>query len=158
MMVIPHSWWVIFFTAMTPIGELRAAIPLGVGWYKLSPGLVLGLSILGTLLVSWLIYWGLAPLTHWLRQWIKPLDKLFDWWFSHTRDQHAAQFRRYGNWAVLLVAATPLPLAGGWTGALLAYLFNLQWQWALPILAAGALIFGIIVTLVTVGGIKVFSL
>ena len=41
---------VTFFTAMTPIGELRASIPLGVVHYDLPWGWVLLLSIAGNLM------------------------------------------------------------------------------------------------------------
>lgn len=45
-----------FFLAMTPIGELRAAIPVGIAVYNLDPWLVLTLAIAGNIVPVFFIY------------------------------------------------------------------------------------------------------
>jgi len=156
--MIPTSWWVVLLTAMTPLGELRAAIPLGIGLYKLSPWLVLGLSLVGNAIPVVLLYFLLEPVTRGLRKLGRPIDQFFTWLFSHTYHRHAASFDKYGSLALAIFVAIPLPLTGGWSGALLAYIFGIKWQYAIPSLLLGILGAGIIVTLLTVGGVWFFSL
>lgn len=53
--------------------------------------------------------------------------------------------------ALFLFVAVPLPGTGGWTGAIIADLLNLRMKHALPVIAAGVLCAGIIVTLLVYG-------
>lgn len=156
--MIPTSWWVTFWTAMTPLGELRIAIPLAIGLYKLNPWLALGLSFIGNATGVVLLYFLLEPVTQVLRKLGRPVDRFFTWLFAHTYHRHAASFDRYGSLALAIFVAIPLPLTGGWAGALAAYVFGIKWRYAIPSLLLGILGAGIIVTMLTMGGVWVFSL
>jgi len=156
--MFPVSWWATFLTAMTPIGELRAAIPLGIGVYHLSPVWVFVVAVLGNLIPVILIYFLLGPLTNWLRRVNPMLDNFFAWLFKKTYHRHAANVDKYGSLALALFVAIPLPITGGWTGALIAYVFGIKWQYAMPSLILGVITAGVIVTILTNLGLWAFSL
>ncbi len=65
--------------------------------------------------------------------------------------KHKDKIDKYGPWALLSFVAIPLPGTGGWTGALIAALFNLDIKKSLPIIAVGVLIANIIMTAVSYG-------
>lgn len=58
---------------------------------------------------------------------------------------------KYQEWGLLLFVGIPLPGTGGWTGALLAALMDLRMKKALPIIALGVFIAGLIMSLLTYG-------
>jgi len=53
--------------------------------------------------------------------------------------------------------AIPLPGTGGWTGSLLAFLFNIPYRKAALLILTGIILAGIIVSFLSLGGIAVFS-
>lgn len=65
--------------------------------------------------------------------------------------KHKDKIDKYGYWALLSFVAVPLPGTGGWTGALLAALFNMDIKKSLPMIAAGVLIANIIMTFFSYG-------
>ena len=148
----------VFFSAMLPLTELRGSIPLGIGLFNLPPLLVLVVSWLGNIVPVILILLFLDPVTKWLRKSHKLFDKFFAWLFSHTYRKHSAKFDRWGSLALLLFVAIPLPVTGGWTGALLAYLFGIKLRLAIPNILIGLALSGILVTSITIGSIWALSL
>lgn len=58
---------------------------------------------------------------------------------------------RYKAWGLLTFVAIPIPGTGGWTGALIAALLDLRMKKALPIIALGVFIAGLIMSLLTYG-------
>lgn len=156
--MIPIGFWHIFFAAMLPITELRGAIPLGIGLYRLDPMLVLMAAFLGNIVPVIIILLFLDPVTRWLRSHSRWLDRFFLWLFAHTYRRHSVRFDRWGSLALMLFVAIPLPITGGWTGSFLAYLFGIRLRYALPNIILGLLIAGGLVTLITIGGIWIFSI
>ncbi|MBQ7597351.1 MAG: small multi-drug export protein [Clostridia bacterium] len=63
----------------------------------------------------------------------------------------AATVKKYRLWGLLLLVAIPLPGTGAWTGALVADLLDIRIKHALPVIAAGVLIAGAIMSAVTYG-------
>ena len=57
---------------------------------------------------------------------------------------------KYGSWAIFILAATPIPLLGGMTGALAAFVFGVQYRKSLPLMLTGTMVSGAIVTFITV--------
>jgi len=53
--------------------------------------------------------------------------------------------------ALILFVAIPLPGSGGWTGALIAYLFGLSYWKSIKFITIGLAIAGVAVGLLTVG-------
>ena len=66
-------------------------------------------------------------------------------------EKHKDKIDKYGHWALLTFVAIPLPGTGGWTGALIAALFNIDIKKSLPVIAIGVLIANIIMTVFSYG-------
>ena len=64
--------------------------------------------------------------------------------------------KKYRTLGLVLLVAIPLPGTGAWTGALVADVLDIRMKTALPAIAAGVVIAGCIVALVTTGVIHLF--
>ncbi|MDD5489533.1 MAG: small multi-drug export protein [Candidatus Moranbacteria bacterium] len=140
-----------FLIAMVPISELRAAIPIGIKVYHLSAASAYLWSVLGNLVPMILILLILQPIADFLSRHITFFKKFFDWLFEHTRKRGAKKFEKWGEFAVFLLTATPIPLLGGWTGPLAAFVFNIKLKKSIPLVILGCMAAGAIVTFLTIG-------
>ena len=66
-------------------------------------------------------------------------------------DKKKGTMEKYKEWGLLFFVAIPLPGTGGWTGALIAALMDMRIKKALPIIALGVLVAGLIMSLITYG-------
>ena len=148
---------IIVLTAMTPIGELRAAIPLGLTSYDLSWPAVMGLAVAGNLVPVPFILWGLHRLGGAMERMNNPLGALFRW--RTTRLRHGSLTRRrYSFFAILLLVAIPLPLTGAWTGSLAVWTLHIPLRRGLSAIAAGVVVAGAVVTALSLAGIELVRL
>jgi uncharacterized membrane protein len=85
-----------------------------------------------------------------LSGWFGIFDKFFNWLFEHTRKRANDKMEKYGEWAIFLLAATPIPLLGGMTGALAAFVFGVPLRKSLPLLLLGTMVSGGIVLGITI--------
>ncbi|MDD5463747.1 MAG: small multi-drug export protein [Candidatus Moranbacteria bacterium] len=138
-----------FLIAFIPVTELRASIPLAVKVYGLSPWAALFYSVAGTYFVMVVIVLLLDPIAKLLSRYIPFFEKFFQWLFEHTRKRANGKMEKYGEWAIFILAATPIPLLGGMTGALAAFVFDIKLKKSLPLLLAGTMVAGGIVLGVT---------
>lgn len=140
---------------MSPVIELRGAIPIALKVYNLPVWSAYFFSVLGNLVPIILIIWLLEPISKFLSHQFYFFNKFFIWLFAHTRKVHQSKFERWGkSMAVILLVATPIPFIGGWTGAIAAFVFGIPFKKALPLIIIGALLAGLIVTLITLGIFK----
>lgn len=63
----------------------------------------------------------------------------------------ADKIEKYKLWGLFIFVAIPLPGTGAWTGALAADLFNLKIKHALPVIAGGVFVAGIIISIFSYG-------
>ena len=142
-----------FLWSMTPIGELRVAIPLGMGRYDLPWYGVLPVSVIGNLIpgLFWLLV--LPRLGNLVMGFRNPLGRLISWRSEALRRGNARRFEKYGAFGLTLLVAIPLPVTGVWTASLAAWVFEIPFWRALPAIALGAVIAGGIVTGLTSVGI-----
>lgn len=145
----------VFLLAMTPIGELRLSIPIGITIFKLDPFLVFLISVLGNLLAGVSLLLFLEPASQWLSKSSKTFAKFFNWLFERTRNRIGECIAKRGWPALIPFVAIPLPITGAWTGCLIAFLFKIPFKKALPAIALGVIIAGVIVTVITQAGITV---
>ena len=138
-----------FLWSMTPIGELRAAIPLGMQTYDLAWFWVLPLSVLGNLVPAFFWLLALPRLATLVTAFPNPAGRFLEWRSGKLRAAHAHRFYRQGALALVLLVAVPLPLTGVWTGSLAAWIFEIPFWRAIPPIALGAVIAGIVVTSLT---------
>jgi uncharacterized membrane protein len=130
---------------MLPIIELRGALPLainviGIPWPK-----AFVVAFIGNMIPVPLILWLLKPAVGILSK-IKPFGKFFNWLFDRTRKKGNRLIEKYEEIGLLAFVAIPLPGTGAWTGALIAFLFGLEFKKSLLVISIGVFIAGVIVT------------
>ena len=133
------EWFWIFFTSMIPWWEGRYAIVMamihfGWNWFEALP-----FAIVGNILPVPFILFFFHYIEKWLRN-FKFWSKLMDWLFSKTRKRASSKISRYKNLGLLMFVAVPLPFTGAWTGALIAYLFDLKFTRSLFTIFTGVII------------------
>lgn len=142
--------------AMAPIGELRAAIPVGVGmgltlWYAVV------LSVIANIVAGLLLLLLLDPIASWLRKHISFFDKFFTWLFQRTRRKAASKMERFGRFiGIFILVGIPLPGTGAWTAAAAAFVFGIKFRVAFPAIVLGIFVAATITALVTAGVITIF--
>lgn len=142
-----------FVMAMVPVVELRGAIPLGVA-AGLPPAVAAVTAMLGNMVpVPFILLllrkvFALLRRVSWLGSKIDALEKR-----AHLKGRTVKKYRTLG---LVLLVAIPLPGTGAWTGALVADVLDIRMKTALPAIAAGVVIAGCIVALVTTGVIHLF--
>jgi uncharacterized membrane protein len=142
---------------MSPLSELRGAIPMALLYYKLSLAEAVFISIFGNILIVLLLLCILNYFVKDIVSHINFLKKIADWVFEKTRKRHKAKFAKWQDLALIVIVAIPLPFTGAWTGALASYVFGIPLKRSFPLITLGVLIAGIIVTLLTINGIHIFT-
>jgi len=145
------GWLATFLIAMIPVTELRAALPLAYKVYGMGALWSWFWSVAGTYVAMVIIVLLLDSVAKLLSNWFKIFRKFFDWLFEHTRKRANGKIEKYGEWAIFILAATPIPLLGGMTGALAAFVFGVPLRKSLPLLLLGTMVSGGVVLALTVG-------
>lgn len=138
-----------FLIAIVPVTELRASIPVAINKFGMTPFSAWLWSVLGTFFAMILILFLLEPFAKFLSKYISLFEKFFVWLFEHTRKRANGKMEKYGEWSIFILAATPIPLLGGLTGALAAFVFGVSLKKSLPLLLFGTMVSGVIVLAVT---------
>ena len=135
-----------FLVAMTPVIELRGAIPLAVarGVPPLSAACA---AVLGNLLPVPFILLFIRRTLDWLNARCRRLAAFIE---RHA-DKRAPAVQRGAFWGLALFVAVPLPGTGAWSGALIAALLDMPLRRALPAIALGVLLAGTVMTLASTG-------
>lgn len=141
--------------AMMPIGELRAAIPVAITVFHYPIWLAFLLGFVGNMISIVLLLLLLKPVSDFLRRHFAFFEKFFSWLFRETHGKFYNHHKRWGDIALVILVALPLPGAGGWTGSAAAFLFGIKFWKAFSLSVIGTLISATVVTLLTVG-IKYF--
>ncbi len=140
-----------FLIAMSPIIELRGAIPIAIGIYKMPLWSAYFFSVAGNLVPLLLIVTLADPASRYIAHKSYFLNRLLNWLFDHTRSSHQSKIKKFGkNLTVVILTATPIPFIGGWTGAIAAFVFGIPWRTAAWLLTLGAATAGLIVTTLTI--------
>lgn len=145
----------IFLSALTPLGELRLAIPWGLTQSDLSPVAVYFIAVFGNIIPPVFILLLLPRATKFFNSKSKLIKKFLEWLFERTRRRTAGKIEKYGPLALILFVAIPLPNTGAWTGSIAAWLFGLPFKKSIIYIFYGILIAGIIVTAITLGAKKI---
>ncbi len=143
-----------FIIGMTPVFELRGAIPVAIGAYKMSVPSAFFWAALGNIFIATLLVLFLEKVSAFLSNNFEIWKKFFDWLFERTRKRAADKIEKYGAWGLYFLVAIPLPMTGGWTGAMAAFIFGIPHKKSIPIIALGILTAGVIVTLITLGAVS----
>lgn len=137
-----------FFISLLPILELRggmiAARLLEIPFLK-----AFTICYLGNMLPIPFIILFIKKIFEYLRR-FKFFEKIITRLEAKT-ERNKEKVMRYKSWGLLIFVAIPLPGTGGWTGALMAALLDIDMKRSLPIIALGVFIAGLIMSLLTYG-------
>lgn len=130
-----------------PILEIRGALPIALGVFKMPLWEAFLWSATGNILIVAVLLKFLGPVTEFLIKhsefWKHWLNKLFE----KTRYKHSAKFNELGAIFLITFVAIPLPVTGAWTGSLIAFLFGINFWPALILISIGVVCAGVLVTL-----------
>ncbi len=152
--MINNAIWTIFLS-MLPVTEVRLSIPYGIS-SGLNVWLVLFLSLLGNLSIAPLIFLFLDYLhKHFMR--IRYYEKMFNLYANFiVKKFHEKREKTWPYLAFFAFIALPLPGTGTYTGVLLAWLIGMKRVKAYLSVIFGVIVDAVIVTLITLGVIKIF--
>ena len=148
-----HALWMTFLVGMTPVLELRGAIPLGVA-AGLPPLTACAAAILGNLVPVPFLMLLVRRIFRWLRKTAFFGPKID--WLERRAHLKGRMVRKYRLPGLIILVAIPLPGTGAWTGALVAALLDIRMRHALPAIFLGVVIAGAIVTTLTYGVVQLF--
>jgi uncharacterized membrane protein len=145
----------VFVMAMLPIIELRGALPYAI---CVKPEMWIPraylLAVLGNLVPVIPIVFFLEPVSERLRK-VPIFDRFLTWLFERTR-RRGQLIEKYEAIGLAMFVAIPLPVTGAWTGALAAFIFGIRRRWAIPCIALGVMIAGVIVVIACKTGLMIF--
>jgi uncharacterized membrane protein len=135
---------------MLPFVELRLGIPFGYIKFDLPIGTSLLAGTLGTIISVGFVLWLLPRIVKFLKR-ISFFRKILDKVFEKTRQDHSKKMLIWGEVFLVFFVAVPIPGSGGFSGALIAFLFGLPYWKSMKYISLGILFAGIIVSVLTVG-------
>jgi uncharacterized membrane protein len=143
-----------FVVSMLPVVELRGAIPIGVAM-GLSPVTAAVISIAGNILPVPFIIIFIRRIFAWMQKKSPRLARLAEKLESKALSKGGALYKGEIIGLAIFVAI-PLPGTGAWTGALIAAILGMRLKTALPAIAAGVLVAGLIIFGLTYGFTAIF--
>lgn len=142
--------WAVFFLSMLPITELRAAIPIGIEVFKLSVLHTWVLAVMGNMFPTIFLLALLPYLHNWMLE-QKFIGRVFKKKLKDAEQYFSGNHAKYGAIALVLFVGIPLPFTGAWTGSLAAFIFNIRFRQAFPLILMGVSLAATIVTILTLG-------
>ena len=149
-----------------PLLELRASIPLGIlsggtkvfgltlQGFGLNFILVFIVCVISNIILGILVYFFLDKFVKHLMG-FGLFAKYYNRKLKKTQRKIEPYVRKYGTFGVSLFIGLPLPGSGSYTGALGAYLLGLGYKKFVIANIIGVVIAGIIVTILTLAGIRI---
>lgn len=147
---IPHEVTV-FLLAIVPLTELRAALPIAVLAFGLSPVVAYTATVLGNLIPMFFVYAVLPWMMKRLFSLSPKVNELVEAYFDRLTQKHGERYSKWGAFFLFLFVAIPLPGTGVWTGTVLAVLFRIKPRLAVMYITLGLLVAGLIVLGITLG-------
>ena len=134
----------VFLIAMSPLAELRGALPLAINVYHMSWWQAYGLAVLGNLAVVPILPLGLR----WAMRMISRVGvgRKFSNWLTLYAQRRGRTVKRYERFGLMALVAIPLPVTGAWSGSLIASVLGMGFREAFIPISLGVLIAGVIVT------------
>jgi len=146
--------FIVFIAAMAPIGELRAAIPLGLTTYDLSWPSVYAVAVAGNLIPVPLLLLALRRVGAKTERMDNRIGALLRWRTQRLEEHWSGLAQRYDFLAVVLLVAIPLPFTGAWTGSLAVWSLRVPSIRGVAAIVVGVAIAGAIVTALTEAGMS----
>lgn len=138
-----------FLTAMMPVTELRASIPVAILKYEMHPFWAWFWSVAGNTIMGGLVMLLVKPGSKLVIERVGFLHRFWEKYIERIRSKNEEKFEKWGALALITFVAIPLPVTGAFTGAVAASVFQIDFKKAISALFAGCVIAGIIVTGIT---------
>ena len=148
------AYFVTLIVSMIPVIELRGAIPLGVG-LGLSHFDAMWVSMLGNMLPVPFIILFIRPIFKWMTRKSEKLGRVVEKLEARAEGKWD-KVHKYQFFGLAIFVGIPLPGTGAWTGALIAAVMDMRMRSALPSIALGVVIAGLLVTGITYGFTSIF--
>lgn len=149
------NYLITFAVSMLPVVELRGGIPLGVS-LGLNHWVSMVLCIIGNMLPVPFIILFIRRILDWLRTKSSRLEHLVQKLEAKAHSPKADLIYKSEILGLILFVAIPLPGTGAWTGSLIAALLGIRIKTALPAIALGVTIAGVLITGITFGFTEIF--
>lgn len=147
----------IFLMAMTPVFELRAALPFAFLVYNMDFFSAYLISVLGNIFPVFLILAFLEPVSGFLSKKFSFMEKFFNFLFQKTRKDYDGRIKKYGYLALVIFTSIPLPITGAWTASLAAFLFGFSYIKSVIAISCGVMLAGLFVYFIVEAGIAIES-
>lgn len=134
-----------------PIIEMRGAVPAGHGLFQLSWFSSFFWAYAGSLLPAPIILKLADPAIAWCNRKSRFCANLVGRALERTRKHFRKEHEKFGELALLIFVAVPLPGTGVWAGSLAAVIFGIPFARALMLIAAGNAVAGVLITLASAG-------
>ena len=135
--------------SMVPVVELRGGIPFGVAMGLSVPKAYLA-AVIGNMIPVPFIIVYIRRIFQWMRKHMPKLNSMVDK-LERKAHEKGREILRYEYLGLLIFVAIPLPGTGAWTGSLAAAFLDLRLKHAIPTVAAGVLIAGVLISILTFG-------
>lgn len=144
----------VFILAFLPITE-KVALAIGIAGLGLPAWEAFVWVLLGNL-IPILVILGLAERVHaWMSQNSGFFGKAWAKGIIHVQEKFA-RYQKYELWGLFIFMALPLPVNGGITASLIAFVLGMPAKKAFPYLFAGVVVSNLITLAVTLGVVKIF--
>ena len=148
------AYFVTLIVSMIPVIELRGAIPLGVG-LGLSHFDAMWVSMIGNMLPVPFIILFIRPIFKWMTRKSEKLGRVVEKLEARAEGKWD-KVHKYQFFGLAIFVGIPLPGTGAWTGALIAAVMDMRMRSALPSIALGVVMAGLLVTGITYGFTSIF--
>ena len=140
---------------MTPVVELRGAIPFGLA-LGLDPVTCYLAAVIGNCIPIPFIILFIEHVFLWMRKTSKKFGEIVDK-LEKRAEEKSDVVQKYALWGLVILVAIPLPGTGAWTGSLVAALMNIPLRKSGPACVLGVLIAGVIVMAISTGVIAIVT-
>ena len=148
------AYFVTLIVSMIPVIELRGVIPLGVG-LGLSHFDAMWVIMLGNMLPVPFIILFIRPIFKWMTRKSEKLGRVVEKLEARAEGKWD-KVHKYQFFGLAIFVGIPLPGTGAWTGALIAAVMDMRMRSALPSIALGVVMAGLLVTGITYGFTSIF--
>lgn len=132
----------VFVISLMPVLELRGGL-VAARLLEMDVLRAFFFCFVGNMLPIPFILLFIRKIFDWMRKW-KHFGKIIVK-LEEKAEKHRKTIEKYGVWGLLILVAIPLPGTGAWTGALVAAIMDIRMRRALPVIAIGVFIAGLIV-------------
>lgn len=153
-MNIEHELKVIWL-AMSPLLELRGAIPYGVIRHNINPYTTLLLAVLGSTIIIPIVYYLFLPCMDFLER-IPKIGPSFQK-YRNKIIQKSKKLGKIEFIGLMIFVGIPLPGTGAWTGSMVASVLKMPFLLSFISIFLGNVIAGIIMILLSHGSVKLLS-